>query len=196
LTTSGNIAEGPIPDEARLFRHTVSPVAFAGSRFAPEKLMRLVEHPENNRRLLTSLAWEKYLPTLDLVHQYGCRMAARRNEKAKADRRYKEKSRQVYCGCYELRANCIRRLIDTEGLADLIAADVFHKEEGGEIAHIELAVEFGDAPDEGTKTALVDRLWNICCGPEKHICKGDDDISPHPSEKLLPGPKNETKTIP
>ena len=146
---------------------------------------------QNEGSLLASLTWERYVPTTEFIHGYGCRLAFRMNEKDRTAGRYKEKNRRVYCGAYELKGKAIRALATSDGLNEILSADVFHHVEEGEIAHTDLRIVLkpGGLFDlEGTKTAILDRLWNRCCGPLKHVCDCDKEIPVHPSSSLITPP--------
>jgi|SRR5208282_990309 hypothetical protein len=188
---------GYIPDSDSLFRQSVYPVSFKGRAFAWDKCLNLSD--QNEGSLLASLTWERYVPTEKLIHGYGCRLAFRRNERklaaAKlkdAEAKLKDKDRQVYCGAYELKGKAIRDLQATEGLDEILSADVVHHVEvEGEIAHADLRIFLKPgsvASVEGTKTAIEDRLWNNCSGPLRHICDCDKDIAEHPSASLATPP--------
>jgi hypothetical protein len=147
-----------------------------------------------------SLAWERYVPTTELIHGYGCRLASGINARKQAEGKTRAKNRHVYCGAYELKANAIRALAATEGLTEILSADVVHQIEHGEIAHTALRIIL--KPDaavdvEGTKTAILDRLWNAFSGPLKHICNEDKDIREHPNSGLITppaGPYSDTRS--
>ena len=179
-----------IPDGDSLFRQSIHPVSFKGEAFAWAKCLMLYDQPDGS--LEASLTWERYLPTTEAVHDYGCRMAFRRNEKKRIAGNLTDKNRNVYCGAYELKGKAIRELPTIEGLNELLSAGVVHQvEEDGEIAHaaLKIVLKPGGAPDiEGTKTAILDRLWNACSGPMKHICDCDKNISQHPSSSLATPP--------
>ena len=178
----------PIPDGDSLFRHSIKPVSFKGKTFAPQKLIALFGNAEV---VQTSLAWQRYVPTTELVHSYGCRLALRRNDERKAEGTFKEKNRQVYCGAYQIKAVSIRALVGAEGLKEVVTVEVFHHVEEGEIAHTDLTIILNAKEGfdvEGTKTAIVDRLWNACSGPLLHVCDCDDDLAPHPSSELITAP--------
>lgn len=179
---------GPIPDGDNLYRQSVFPPSFRGRRtFRPEKLWRLLD--KGNNAIVTSIAWERYVPTVNYVHAYGCRLGLKRNEKNLAET--KGKDRQVYCGAYQLKARVVRELGGTVGLDEILSADIIHHIENDEIAHANLIVFLnpGISDVEGTKTAIIDRLWNATSGPLIHICDCDQDIAAsHPSTLLLPGP--------
>jgi hypothetical protein len=165
-----------IPDTDGLFRHWVHPTQFKGkngSRFAPEKIVRLYD--EDAHTLLASLAWQRYLPTTRHVHSYGCRLAS---------------GGRIYCGAYGLYAGSVRDLVTTVGLD---SADVIHHPENDEIAHTDLRISLriGDTDEEGTKTAILDRLWQACSGPLRFICEDDRDVNPHPSTLLTVAPQGE-----
>ena len=90
-------------------------------------------------------------------------------------------------------AGGIRALCGANGLDGLILVSVEHKIENGEVAHT--AVKFtisDDHPDrEGLKTAIIDRLWNLCSGPMRHACPDDMDLNPHPNTLLGDAPLGE-----
>jgi hypothetical protein len=174
-----------IADGDSLFRQSIHPLSFKGKAFAWAKCLMFYDEPEGS--LLASLSWERYLPTTEAVHGYGCRLAFRMNEKKRMAGKLTNKSRNVYCGAYQLKGKAIRALATVEGLNEVLSADVIHHIEEGEIAHADLriALKPGEVPDiEGTKTAILDRLWNTCSGPMKHICDCDKDILEHPSSSL------------
>lgn len=178
-----------VSDNDSLFRHSVFPVAFKSRRFAQEKLIKLYEHSDGS--LLASLVWQRYAPTTQLIHDSGCRLARRRNDRKRAEGGFKEKDRQIYCGAYRLIAGTIRALAVTDGLSEVLSADVVHHIEDGEIAHTDLKIILksnNGADVEGIKTAILDRLWNLCSGPLRHQCDYDSDISHHPSSELIPAP--------
>jgi hypothetical protein len=174
-----------IADGDSLFRQSIHPLSFKGKAFAWAKCLMFYDEPDG--LLLASLTWERYLPTTEAVHGYGCRLALRMNEKKRAAGKLKDGNRNVYCGAYQLKGRAIRALATAEGLNEVLSADVVHHVEEGEIAHADLRVVLkpGGAPDiEGTKTAILDRLWNACSGPMKHICDCDRNIPEHPSLRL------------
>lgn len=180
---------GRIPDGDSLFRQSIHPISFKGRAFAWEKCLKLYEEPDGS--VLASLTWERYVPTTELVHDYGCRRAFSINEKKRTHGKLKDKDRHVYCGAYQLKGRAIRALATAEALNEILSADVIHHVEEGEIAHADLRIVLkpGAGLDvEGTKTAILDRLWNVCSGPLRHICDYDKDIAVHPSSGLITAP--------
>jgi hypothetical protein len=176
-----------IPDSDSLFRQTIHPLSFKGAKFAHDRLLRL-KYDQADRSLLASLTWERYVPTAKLIHGYGCRLALYMNETERRAGTLKEKNRRIYCGAYELKGHAIRALAGTEGLDEILSADVVQLVEKGEIAHVNLRIIL--RPSEGldvagTKTAILDRLWNICSGPLTHICDCDQHVPNHPSSDLV-----------
>jgi hypothetical protein len=143
-----------IPDRDALYRHTVHPVAFKGSAFLWDKCLNLSTRDDGFEG---SLAWEKYLPTNDMLHAYGCRLARQRNEQKKASGKYKEKDRQSYAGAYRLTGRDIRALPGSDGLEEVLSADVIHQIEKGEIAHVALKVVFKPGYDSDPE-GLSDHL--------------------------------------
>ena len=154
-----------VPDDNNLFRHSVHPTSFKGNNFAPEKHLKLNDVNGDERLIEASVAWQRYLPTTEHVHLYGCKLAFKRNEKARNNGKFKEKSRQVYCGAYQIKAHAVRSIIN-----ELPEMDV------------------GDFDVEAIKTAIIDRLWNASCGPLRHVCDCDRDLADHPSSKLPDAP--------
>ena len=167
-------------------------MSFKGAAFASDKFWRLFD--ESDGSLLGSLAWERYAPTLQHVHEHGCRTALKRNEKKRNEGTFKEKNRQVYCGAYQIRAKVIRNL-PADKLAGVQSADVVHHIEEGEIAHTDLRIVPAQGPApfdiETTKTVVVDRLWRACTGPITHICAEDRDLLAHPNTNLPTPPAGE-----
>jgi hypothetical protein len=176
-----------ITDGQSLFRHAVHPVSFRGKGiFASEKLFYL---KDRNGVLFGSLVWERFVPTKQHVHERGCQLAQARNDEKRAEGKYKEASRQVYCGAYHLQARTIRSIAQDQ-LAGVSLVDVIHSPEDGEIAHTDLRVFLTPEPFdvEGTKTAVLDRLWHASSGPLRHTCECDLDLHPHPNLKLIEAP--------
>jgi hypothetical protein len=58
--------------------------------FAPDKFLQLVDQAD--RSILASLTWERYVPTTELIHAYGCRLAFQMNETLQTAGKFKEKS--------------------------------------------------------------------------------------------------------
>jgi len=188
---SSNIQNGD-----NLYRHSVFPISFKGNQFASAKFWNFKEKTDlNQTSIVTSLAWERYVPSKKYVHAYGCRLASRITEKRKSEGKTSPKYRHVYCGSYQLNAEAIRLLTTTDGLADILSADVIHEIENGEIAHTNLKIFFKPVLQydlEGTKTAIIDRLWSVNRGPLLHVCKYDRDIANgHPNESLQVPPSGE-----
>jgi hypothetical protein len=178
-----------IPDGDSLFRHSIYPLSFKRKSFAWDKCLKLYD--EDDGSLLASLTWERYVPTIELIHAYGCRLAFRMNDRERAAGKFKDKNRRVYCGAYQLKGRAIRALVACEGLDEIVSADVVHHVEEGEIAHTDLRIVLrrgGGFNLDGTKTAIIDRLWNACSGPLKHVCDCDRDIADHPSSALDTAP--------
>lgn len=178
-----------IPDHHNVFRATIYPLAFkSNNKFNQHKAFKLESQEDGS--ILGSLAWERYVPTTKHVHRYGCRLAFGMN------RKYREqgnrKDRRIYCGSYNLKVGAIRGLVN-ELREVVLSADVIHHIENGQIAHADLRILVGKDHhgDEGTKTAILDRLWNSCRGPIKHECEGDQDVGQHPNKNLEPPPQGE-----
>jgi hypothetical protein len=179
----------PIPDKDGLFRHVVFPNGFKSTkkrdkaRFEYKKLIKWYDELDG---IHASLAWERYLPTTKDVHGYGCRLASRRNESLKSNGKYTEEKRNIYCGTYRLTAQTIHNLIFSPDFREILSTQVTHKIEEGEIAHVDVRVVLnsGWSDIEGTKTAIMDRLWSKSTGPLKHVCEYDQDIDPHPNAQL------------
>ena len=181
---------GRIPDGDNLFRHCFHPVSFRGNkstRFAPDKLIQIKHEVDG---LHASLVWERYAPTTASIHDQGCRASFKRNQKISSDR---HSSRTVYCGAYQLTGESVRALAGAANLEEVVFADVIHQIEQGEIAHadVRIVLEPGGGDIEGTKTAILDRLWSACSGPARHICTGDENFAPHPSSNLADGPRGQ-----
>src|ERR1017187_9365236 len=176
-----------VPDSDSVFRHCVYPNPFKKRAFVPGKFLRLDNMPYG---FIGSVAWERFLPTHDYVHGYGCRLALGMNRRDEARGRFKEEDKKIYCGAYRLSARAIRSLPRTQGLVGIQTIDVEHHIEHGEIAHCDLIVVLKSNRDartyaqEGTKTAAIAGFWTLCFGPLPHICTCDSGVKPHPSENL------------
>jgi hypothetical protein len=187
---------GPIGEHDSLFRHVVFPLAFRGGAFQWDKGMKLWDQPDGT--VLASLAWERFVPTIAEIHGYGCRLAFQMTEKERKKDRYREKDRRIYCGAYQFKASRIRALARSDGLDDVLSADVTHHIEEGEIAHTDLRFTVSEEPRfdiEGTKTAILVRLWQACSGPLIHKCSYDDDILDHPGSALPTPPSGPYKDM-
>lgn len=177
-----------IRDGDYLYRHSVHPLSFHKDIFDQSRLFNLV-HNAASGAIRGSLAWERFVPTPEYIHAYGCRLAKKRNDKKMAEGKLNRKNRQIYCGAYGLKARSVRALVGAEELGEVASADVTHLVEDGEIAHAELRIVLvaGTANVESTKTAILDRLLNASCGPLRHICDYDNDLHDHPSANLSIG---------
>jgi hypothetical protein len=178
-----------VPDHDSLFRHTIHPIAFKRKSFQWQKALKL--YVADDGSLLASVVWERYVPTTEYIHAYGCRLALGINQSDRQRGKFKDSERKIYCGAYELKANKIRELSATEELPEVFSADVVHHIENGEIAHTDLRIVLRpnyESDLEGTKTAILDRLWNTCYGPLPHICDSDLESNPHPSSVLTVAP--------
>lgn len=179
-----------IPSRASVFRHSVHPVSFRGGKtFDPRNLLNICDLPDGS--LETSMAWDRYLPSVKDVHSYGCRLAHQRNQAKQTAGKYNEKYRQIYCGAYETEVLSIRRLVGNENLDEIASADVVHQPEDGEIAHVRVIIRVrddGDLDRENTKTAIIHRIWHAFRGPLIHVCPCDAEIPNHPSSTLATGP--------
>jgi hypothetical protein len=173
-----------IPDIDSLFRCCIHPHSFKNRKLLVSKKLLNLKYDEKTRTLHGSLTWERYVPTTKYVHAYGCRLASHRNKNSPSG------SQCIYCGAYRLNGSTIRALPTADGLNEISSADVVHNIENREIAHADLRISFkpGYLDDEGTKTAIVDRLWNACCGPLTYIAVCDQHINPHPSLYLSTPP--------
>jgi hypothetical protein len=179
-----------IQDEHSVFRASVFPIVFrsSGTVYDSSKLFYLGTDPQSGA-IICSVAWEGFAPTLSHVHSFGCRLAAKRNEKLAKEGKLKPKNRRVYCGSYGIRVAAVRSLIGMHGLPEVVSADVLHHVEDSEIAHANLTILLANNTEdiEGTKTAIVDRLLHASRGPLLHVCGCDADIDKHPSADLTPG---------
>lgn len=187
---------GPISEHDSLFRHLVFPLAFRGQAFQWEKGMKLWDEPDGT--VLASLAWERFVPTLAEIHGYGCRLAFKMTEEVRKKDKYREKDRRIYCGAYQFKASQIRAIARADGLDEVLSADVIHHIENGEIAHTDLRFTISEESRfdiEGTKTAILVRLWHACSGPLTDKCAYDDDILDHPGSALPTPPSGPYEDI-
>jgi hypothetical protein len=181
-----------IPDGDSLFRHCIHPFSFKGTRrdrFAHNKLLHLED--EGDGGLRASLAWQRYVPTVAMVHSSGCRLARGMNNDMLQAGTFDTEKRRIYCGSCELTARSVRSMAGAPGLERVQSADVVHHIEHGEIAHADLVFRLlpGDELDlPGTMTAIVDRVWHAHSGPLRHICESESEMADHPSAKLDDAP--------
>jgi hypothetical protein len=128
-----------IPQNDNLFRGAHHPVAFRKRAFQYSKFIKL--YSDTPGLVEASFIWERYAPTLSFVHAYGCRTSKKRNQN-------RPEKRDIYCGAYQLNAWHIRGLATTEGLSEVVTADVIHQVEDNEIAHASLRVVLRDGIGE------------------------------------------------
>jgi hypothetical protein len=180
---------GRIRNGNSLFRHCIYPISFnkKTSSFAYEKMWYL--QIQSDGAFHGSLAWERYVPTAEYVHGYGCRLASGINTRKKEAGKFKEKDRHFYCGAYQVRGQAVRALASIAGLDEIASTNVVHQVEAGEIAHADLRIFLKPGIDvEGTKTAIVDRLWNASSGPLRHRCESDLNTLAHHNSDLTEAP--------
>jgi hypothetical protein len=179
---------GWIPDGDKLFRHSVFPYGFTKERFRHGGIIKFYNQEDGS--LLGSVTWQRLLPTTQHIHGYGCRLAAKQNQKLVAKGEFAESKRRIYCGAYQFTAESIRLLATLHELNEIASAEVTHHPEDGEIAHTDLKIKFNGVPVNiaTTKTAIIDRIWAAGCGPLTHVCNCDADIVDHPNSTLSAPP--------
>jgi hypothetical protein len=178
-----------VRDADNLFRLAIHPTSHrdGGRRFESTKLLHFVQL-DDQITFETSLAWEWFVPTEEMLHEYGCRNALDRN-RAKKEKlgSLKPRDRSTYWGSYHLKAYSIRSLVGAEKLDELANVDIIQETENGELAHVSFT--FSLKPDwtgdpENARTAVIDRLWRSTRGPLIHVCPYDNDLNPHPSTNI------------
>jgi hypothetical protein len=178
-----------LPDGEQVWRSAVFPVAFKKKKLSQRALFKLYSAENSSFLLEMSLVREKYAPSLDMMHGFGCRLAAGQNQNLIA--KGKDADR-IYCGAYQLRTEDIRRLSEEPQLPEVTKAQVLHIVEDDELAHANMRIEVDTGGDEEAiepvKTLIVDRLWNKSAGPARHICPPDQHVQGHPSTALEDGP--------
>src|ERR1700675_1825275 len=135
-----------------LFRHCIFPLAFGGkSAFRQDLFWKLYDGEPGV--IEASVAWERFVPTFQYVHDYGCRLALKMNVTQQKKGKFSEKSRRVYCGAYITSVDAVRSLVGADNLPEITSADVLHKIEDGELAHAAVLIKVReDQSDiEGTK---------------------------------------------
>lgn len=179
-----------VPENDNVFRQCVFPVSFRGNKsriFSYQKLLRL---EESRGRLVTSVAWERYAPTTNHVHGYGCRLAEKRNTRLQPKDSYTKEKRSIYCGSYQLKLQNIRKLMRDQLLSEFKDSQIIHAVEDGEIAHANLEFfidEKSQFDREGTKTAIIDLVWRAAQGPLLHVCEHEREAT-QPCHEDLPVP--------
>jgi hypothetical protein len=179
-----------LPDGENVFRSAVFPIAFRKKKLSPKAFLKLWPSADDIFTLEMSMAWQRYVPTNNMVHAFGCRLAASLNaSEIAADRT----ANRVYCGSYKFSSDEIRSLSDLNGLQAIRSSMVVHEIENHEIAHANCRIQIDTNGDEDlaepVKTAIVDRLWHICVGPSRYICPINKGISDHPSAFLGDAPR-------
>jgi hypothetical protein len=173
-----------IPDSNSLFRGVHHSIAFVkgGKIFDKSRCFALRPNKSDPRKLETSLVWERYAPTIECVHAYGCRLSSTRN----LDRAPNKKD--TYCGAYHIKAYRIRDLARIPQVPEIVEADVIHLIETDELAHANLEIRLQDGLEADVidivKTAIVAHLWASSRGPLPHTCPADAGDASHPSERL------------
>ncbi len=168
-----------IPDDQVVFRSIHHPYAFAskGKKFDSSRSWNLKRY---DNALVASVIWQRFAPNALMVHRYGCRNSQKRNSAGN--------KRDVYCGFYALDVSAVRQIKASEGI---VAANVEHKIELGEIAHANLfaTIDAHVDPDdlEAAKTYFLDRLWRLMAGPCLYTCPADSDLADHPRLQLPGG---------
>lgn len=190
-----NLKHVPVSDN--VFRQCVFPVSFKGSRSKVFSYEKLFQFTLENNRLVTSVAWERYAPTERYVHDYGCRLAYKRNARSRDIRNDssspgKKGKKSVYLGSYQLKLKNIYELMLDPLLQEVVGSQIVHAIEDGEIAHanFEFFVDDNTQFDlEGTKTAIVDLVWRAAQGPLPHVCEHDRGKT-LPDHEDLPVPES------
>jgi hypothetical protein len=83
---------GTIPKDDKLFRHSVYPNGFPAKRFSPAGIIKLFDQADGS--LLGSVAWQRFFPTTAHIHAYGCRLAAKQNEKLIANGKFRPERKE------------------------------------------------------------------------------------------------------
>jgi hypothetical protein len=157
---------------------------------APYRAIHLT-YDDTTRSIQASVVWQRLAPLSPHVHNYGCRLSARRNEQLPSG----NYPADIYCGAYELTLRRVRTSCLISSIGEVISVEAIHAiEANGEIAHANLtfflAASTDDDDVESVKTALLDRLWKkVLRGPLRHVCRADQAIRNHPSEKLVVPPQ-------
>ena len=156
------------PDEDTVYRSAIHSVAFKskGKRFDPTRFMALRAAPGNPNTLETSVVCERLAPTARAVHDFGLRLAKRRNESKS------QQSKAIYCGSYQIGVGEIRALVRLQGYPEITGADVVHAIEDNEVSHCNLSIALTVPGDEdeaqGVRTAIVSQLWKVSKGPLRY----------------------------
>jgi hypothetical protein len=124
------------------------------------------------------------LKTKDAIHAFGCRMAGLSNQRKMVRPRYKDnvfdrvRDGDFYIGYYVLKSEDARAVI-----TEIHFVDVEHCPENNENAHCHVLSKCReDLPDNyqdfkskarSSRTKVIDRLYNILTGPERHVCEED-----------------------
>jgi hypothetical protein len=183
-------------DDEHIFRSAVFPVAFKKKQLSTKGFLKLYASEDSPFTLEMSVAWQRFVPSEEMVHHFGCRLAASQNKRRVSAQ---QKADRIYCGSYELSARDIRSLVGMQGLAAVSSAIILHKIEDGEIAHANCTINVDTGGDEDAvetvKTAIVDRLWSLCRGPLKYVCREDRAVEPHPSGFLNEPPLGQYRDL-
>lgn len=96
---------GWISNGDKLFRHSVFPNGFKKDRFSPAGIIKFANQDDGS--VLGSVTWQRFFPTTEHIHGYGCRLADKQNQKLVSKGEFTEKKRRVYCGAYQFTAELI-----------------------------------------------------------------------------------------
>lgn len=178
-----------VPEGEIVFRHSVFPGSFTTNSRKQFVLKGFFYLKDRNGTLVTSLAWGRHLPSHADIHSYGCRLAARRNSQRHSDGTFRKEKQEIYCGAFQMRSEDIYSLAGMSEIPQIQSVDILHEIEHDEIAHANLKIALNtERSIEGTKTAILAQLWNVCSGPLRHVCPCDIEIANHPSTNLEVGP--------
>jgi hypothetical protein len=164
-----------IPDCYDIYRAVLYPVAFNKKNNITEKrLFHLTTIDEN---IISSVVSERYAPNSNCIHEYGRRLAEKRQNKS------------IYCGYYQILVKDIKSFINKCDYKESIKfVGVIHNIEDNEIAHADLTFKTSENVHdiEELKTFIVVELYYIIRGPFKYIEPNTNNTSTtgNPCEKL------------
>lgn len=173
---------GCLDSTERVSRSAIFPKFYLNSEpvrgFAPEQLLDFQRIDKKDKsRLWTSVAWHLKLNNdREEIHAYGCRLAAKKNERYVERKQVDPKplvSQCHYLGHYDFSLESIPH-IET----DAHSVEVVYQPEDGEDSHCNVIIAersdlAADVDLKDSRATVITRLWRHLVGPYRGLCAVD-----------------------
>ena len=158
-----------------IYRAVLYPVAFNKKNNITEK--NLFHLTTIDKNIISSVVSERYAPNSNCIHEYGRRLAEKRQNKS------------IYCGYYQISVKDIKSYMNINKSyfkKSMKFVGVIHNIEDNEIAHADLTFKISENEHdiENLKTSIAAELYRIIRGPFKYIEPNDTSTTGNPCEKL------------